>query len=544
MVGISFNVDVPMRWPAILASSATLWSACPGPNDATTVDADASDTRPDVDLNAESLRFTGARIVSAYPARKQDNGAWSRVCGPGDVDGLITNVAYLSSLRGGPDNDQDRSIRPGDVVAYTVVDGGLEGDAELSNPISVELHLDCIGPASQTECSASTSDAILEASAYVANTPSREMGHNVLLLIDQSGSMSGLVEDGTWKEQRIPAQLPAEFGAMASDPRAVRATTAVRLSVMMNANDQVGVVAFNEVVGHAVLCDEATGDFEADLATCLGAELDRWRAKLDVLASAAEGRSNLWYAVESAYTFLRQRNDTQRSNHIIVVTDGPDTCAGDNATSCASKCVTADHAALMARIAADADTPGAPKIHVHFIQFESAGYLGRDPRQVEAACVSGGHYQFIDSESIGPGVLEHALDFALESLGQTFQGHWALAASVPSYAAAPPGQVLGIAGALVMRERSNLVALDTAYVFGPATNNGGSDPEWDQRLTVRKTCNGNADCGANDPSGCAAGCSTETLTCTSVMRPDLASCDGGFCCGGECRVAGVCERCD
>jgi hypothetical protein len=46
-----------------------------------------------------------------------------------------------------------------------------------------------------------------------------------------------------------------------------------------------------------------------------------------------------------------------------------------------------------------ADLKG-PRIKIHFIQFESKGHQGRDPRQVEVNCVTDGHYQFVSSNGV------------------------------------------------------------------------------------------------------------------------------------------------
>ncbi len=534
-----------MRLSSLFASSLAFVAACAGPESTGTdatgqSDVDVVGPRPDV-APGTSPQFQGARVVSAYPARKQD-GRWTRVCGEGQADGLITNVVYLSSARRseGDALDLDVSIRPGDDIADGVVEGGLARDGKLSDIANVDLQVECVAPASQAACSGSAT-ATLESSAYVANTPSRTTAHNILLLIDQSGSVSGLVQDDTWKEQRIPNPLPENFGQAASDQTSLRGATAQRLIRSLNASDQFGLIAFNEAIDRKVPCDDASGEFDEDLATCFGTGRDTWISGVNQLQSSTEGRSNLWRAVESAYGFLRSRNDTTRSNHIIVISDGPDTCAGENATSCESKCVTGDQAALLTRIEADANTPNAAPIHVHFIQFESVGYRGRDPRQVEAACTSGGHYQFIDSEALSASDFAGALENAVTNVRNALQGHWALAANLPAFAAAAPGDVYGIAGQLVLRASSNLVITDTSFGFGHAT---APFVGWDSRLTVRKTCSGASDCGADGEGSCTVRCSPETLTCTYTTRPDLGACDGGFCCGGECRVAGACERCN
>ena len=100
-----------------------------------------------------------------------------------------------------------------------------------------------------------------------------------------------------------------------------------------------------------------------------------------------------------------------------------------------------------------------------------------------------------------------------------------------------------LAGQLMVRATSGLVATDRPFTFGAETRSPVSGATWDQRLTVRNACSGPSDCAAEGQGGCGIRCSAETLTCTNVEIPDLAACDGGFCCGGECRASGTCEFC-
>ena len=511
-------------------------------------------------------QFQTAQIVSAYPARKQADGSWDPVCGTGQADGIITNVVYLSSLRRSSDDqtsssDLDVSVRPGDVIDARVVDGKLPDDINLSSPGNFNFQFDCIKPASaaSADCTGGTVPAAtLERSEYVANTPSRDRGHNVLLLIDQSGSVGGIVQDQTWKEQRTPNPFPENFGPHASDQTSLRGATATRLIRALNSNDRFGAMAFNEAIDRKVPCSDAIGDVAADLDTCFGARnLDIWTTGINQLQSSTEGRSNLWRAVETGYTFLRSKNDNQRSNHIIVITDGPDTCQGENRLSCESACTTANYDQLVEQIGNDANDPNAAKIHIHFIQFESEGYRGRDPRQVEVACTSRGHYQFINSEDFAQaGPFQQALEVAITNVRNSFMGHWELASSVPAYTSnasaggVPAGNLYGLSGALVVRSTSNLVGQDTTYPFGFGVGAGAAEARnWDRRLTVRKPCDGFASCGAGgDASACSVVCSPETMICANganpVQLPNLTSCDGGgFCCTGECRPSGSCEAC-
>lgn len=516
-------------------------------------------------------RFQQVQIVSAYPARKQPDGSWERVCGTGQADGLITNVAYLSSQRRssgtGAPSDQDVSIRPLDVIDTRVIDGNTPDDINLSSTGNIGLQIDCINPASTpgNDCAGTVPAATLEQIRYAANTPARGRGHNVMLLVDQSGSVGGLVRDQIYKEERIPNPLPQNFGEVASDRTGLRLAAARRLLGILNPEDRFGALAFGETIALSVPCTGAINDVQADLETCFGARnRDIWTAGIDGLQATTGGRSNLWSAVKTGYDYLRELRDTQRSNHIVVLTDGPDTCQGENRLTCTTPCTTADYQAFIDQLEADHADPNAPKIRIHFVQFESLGYPGRDARQVETACISGGHYQFLNSNSFSrqqTAAFQEALDTAVANVRYALMGHWELAASVPAYASnagggagVPPGSLYALQGALTLRESSNMVTADRQFVFGVGQGQGAPNATtWDRRPTVRKPCGGFGDCGAAAaPGACDVVCSPETLTCAAgaapVQLPDLAACEAspgvqGFCCGGSCQSSGTCAAC-
>jgi hypothetical protein len=399
-----------------------------------------------------------------------------------------------------------------------------------------------------------------------------------MVLIDQSGSVNGLVRDsvssadpGGFKEERDPPSFPPNFRDVASDPDNLRLGVTKGLLRTLNDADQVGVLGFSEQTGLVVPCAASVGDPQADLASCFGAQSrEIWFGPADGingLAGRGGGRSNLWLAVKTAYDFLRAKGDHVRSNHIIVLTDGPDTCAGEGRGSCQTPCLTSDFSALSEQVVADRDDPARPKIQVHFVQFESLGYPGRDPRQVELSCVSGGHYQFINSNRFSRAQshdFQTAFGRAVVNIRHALMGHWELASAVPVYAShggggagVPPGDLYGLEGLLVIKPSSNLIAsgVETSFPFGfgIAPNPAESTPDWDRRPTVRKPCGGFTFCGASDsPGACEVVCSPETLTClsgsTPTPQPDLAQCSpsqgvSGFCCGGSCQTGGTCASC-
>lgn len=74
---------------------------------------------------------------------------------------------------------------------------------------------------------------------------------------------------------------------------------------------------------------------------------------------------------------------------------------------------------------------------MHFVQFESKGYRGRDERQVEAACLTGGHYQFINNVDmllLSPSGFQESLNAAIDNVRFALMGFWQLAIDAPGLA--------------------------------------------------------------------------------------------------------------
>ncbi len=553
----------------------------------------------------QRVTFQYAEVVSAFPGKRQADGTWERVCDAGPVDGLITNVALVSSQRKPPPNstatvDRDQGIRPRDVVETRVVEGGLPGDIDLSTLSNIGLEFDCIDPVpspnpGNASCQGAAPTAQLDEVRYEANNADRNAGHNVILLIDQSGSTAGLVNAGVCENgtgcasdaectgigsgvctpdfrENAPSRVrfPQNFGDVASDRNDERLAVARKLLEDLNPGDQFGAMAFGEGDGTSatltVPCEGAQGGVAQSLATCFGVNRAIWRSggAIAALGSREGGRSNLWEAVDTAYSFLKDLRDTRRANHIIVLTDGPDTCAsGEGLGGCQTSCSTVKYEAIRDRLEADLDDPNAIPIRIHFVQFESVGYRGRDPRQVEAACLSGGHYQFLNSVSFPrdqQNQLTDAMQTAMNNVRFSLMGHWQFGARVSGYvdsgpAGTSPGSLYALAGTFTIKASSRLKSLDQPFRFD--VGRGGTTnipPSWDHRPTVRKPCTAASECGAAGEGGaCDIICSEETLVCpggsSGVTAPNLFACDApgggaGFCCEGTCQgLGGACVAC-
>lgn len=454
--------------------------------------------------------FLEARVVSTWPAARNADGTWDPVCDARrEPTGVITNVALIGSLRTGAPGDpldEDVSIRPGDVVDMRVVSGESPSDIHLT-PGNVALTVSCLDPLSDPEanpsddpdaCDGTVPAAALDRIDYHANTPDRWDPNEVLILVDMSGSLSGLVDGETLLEPQ-PNQfdaLPDDLALVASDANARRIATAQDLIHSLNPIDRVGVMFFGEDVGGgvglSVPCGSESGMApDPGLGQCFGTNHAQWvgpGSLLSRIGSRTMGRSNLWRALDVAYDFMADPERTHPSGaarHIVVLTDGPDTCAGSHQTPGTSACSSVLAADVHARLAAAGDDPNAPRVQLHFVQFEAAGYPGRDPDQITAACLTRGHHRFIDTNAIhglanptAQAFRETALDVRF-----TLMGHWELAAAMPaltSDAAVPDGTPAGLyalGGRLTIGPGSHLVAAETMYGFA------GNVP-WDRRPSV------------------------------------------------------------
>ena len=519
----------------------------------------------------QRVTFQYAEVVSAYPAARKADGGWARACGTTTPEGFITNVALVSSQRkpqAGETraSDRDQGIRPLDVVEARVVEGGLPDDINLTNPANVGLTFDCVqNVSSNPQGSCSSPTAPLADIRYAANTASRDIAHNVLLLIDQSGSTAGIVEKDSFKEGK-PGEVifPDNFGEASSDRNDERLAVARKLLEDLNPNDNFGALAFGEGDGQSTTVTVPCNDTQPSLDKCFGINRDLWRAgnAIPALGSAEGGRAPLWQAVSTAYDFLKTRRDQTRSNHIIVVTDGPDTCApGENLGACQTACSSIGFDTFRQRFEADLSDPNRVPIRIHFIQFESRGYPGRDPRQVEMSCLSGGHYQHVNSNGLPrdqQNQLNLALQTAMNNLRFSLQGHWQLTSDFPGLASGAssgvaPGSLTALGGTFTIKASSNLQRIDVQTSFGVGRGGATGIPaSWDHRPVIRRACSEATECGApGEGGGCSIICSDETLTCaggpTGVTAPNLFGCEidgggNGFCCGGTCQ-AGTCDQC-
>lgn len=517
-------------------------------------------------FNPNRISYDELRPVGAYPA-VEVNGEWKRQCGGGNVDGLLFNMVLTSTVRktipgSTQDLDKDRSIRPGDVINAAEIDGPKAMDAKVTGTDSMDVTIDCIDPipdsTASVTCEGSPAAAQLAGVSYNQFASGRRAGNDVVVLVDMSGSMKGFVDKDDNREYATQSAVdfPTDLTLVASDYHSWRLGLVREFIESLNSEDRFGVVAFGEGLGGdfmdtACALPEASGKpWNEALTSCFGITNQLyWEQGLDALQTKGQpGRSNLWDAVVKTYNFFRDRKELKRTNHILVITDGPDTCAsGDDFGQCQTPCTSVGYEQVLQLVQADAENPNAAKIQIHFVQFESTGYPGSDARQMEIACESQGLYQFINSNSlskINAQAFNDALKKAVFNVRFALMGYWQAALRSSSFAgngAAPQGTPLGhlyaLSGKVSLKGSSGLVKTDESYTFTHA----GAGFE-DLRPRIRKACATKVDCGAapDADTNCTTICSAETRTCPNgsdgFAYSDGRTCEdnSGTCCDGTC----------
>lgn len=489
-------------------------------------------------FNPSYVRFDRVATLGVFPATKTPTG-WQRQCGAEPADAWMVEVALLSTSRrehlatGGP-IDRDLSIRPGDTVNGRTVEGPRPGDPKLSTPghISVDL----TGPAALPAQAVET--------GWVPRTSARGQGLDVVFLVDMSGSAKGLVDAETLREGSRTSDLPQDLTLVASDFSSERLAAIKAVLESFSPDDRIGIVGFGEGLGGSFLktacaLPEAEGlSWDAALDLCLSASnRDVWRQGLDALnGDVAAGRANLWDAVVR----LRERMATwpataQRARHLVVVSDGPDTCAeGERATPCTPACTSVDVGDALASVR------GATQaIPTHFVQFESLGYPGPDARQQQVACESGGHYRFLASNALAVNsgrVFRTTLERVLHEIRYSMGGHWQAVFRVPGADGLETGALHALEGSLRVLAEAGLANEDLLEIWPPSRNAGLEDGP-----LVRRPCADDAACGLTS-AACYVGCSAETLLCADADLPDGTSCESGICCEGACGGP-ICAAC-
>ena len=567
-------------------------------------------------ISVEKVSFHRLQILSAV-GTVDNAGTHERAC---EIDRgetvtgfelafTMKSAARKSACSG--EDDRDWGIQPGDRIERRIVTPGETVTAE-----SFALSVTCVEPypdadlATNRTCSGVTTPTINLAAlgwhpyhrplGNADDVPVRCEPAAVVLLLDQSGSMRGNVDplNGFREDQQGLFQWPADATGktVATDPNNARQAAAVDFIEKLNANDQLVVFGYQEQEDEEdfrVLCTQSpkapTGELAGEpeyvrkALNCFGVNRDIVTEEVRAAYGREDGRTPLWSAVQAAYDFL-QRDDVEApyNRHIVVIGDGPDTCNEDAdefirwgvkiegqpaGAMERSQCSSVSYTELREHVEGGQSDPGAIPVHIHFVQLEARAYPERDARQQEMACLTDGHYFFINSRDLrlgeGHNELQLALIEAMSRIRYAITGYWTLRATTaafdvtspttPGYLA--PGSVFGVGGTLTIGA-DVFAALASNHPFDVGGNEASGGP-WDQRVSFRRMCDTDTDClpPGQRPEACRVYCSPQQKVCLDpdvrVLEPDFTkgadgtpvatSCEtagggAGTCCAGECQT--------
>ena len=569
-----------------------------------------------------SRKLWALQAVAMFPAKLGADGkVLGRVCGPalgpadiGDANGVEVVAALDGTEAGGACvGDQDLSVKPGDAIDLQPVTPDVSIQAK-----DFTLAVSCVAkPGQTTPCPAAGKQTLSASQVRYVNHADRcdparleATRLNVALVLDDSGSNKGLVDKDGLKEDAQGQFDQASFvKAIASDWEGAHFNGAEDLIDSLNPGDRVVGYLFDENGAHiassnSYLCAGGKNDGarcdptaaasceggscesdpslqEDDYATvplgeaeCLAfGATPRQRKDLhngiQVKRNSASGRAALWQTVDQAFGFLTSGGSgcsaqfgALTATHIVVVSDGPDTCGdGDDfsyrtqkdadvaKSKCRTRCASSTSAAAWTSLQARMAAAGWP-VHVHFVQFQAPGYLEPDPRMIELACRSDGTYQFIRSEGFNksnPEGVHSSIAQALARVRSVLSGSWRVGVKW----GALTDSTLFAKGALRAVDAELLFAnplfpsLAVAKENNPDSARFGlgskTNPAEDRRALLRLACTSDADCGG--ASTCSPSHCGEGGVCSSGPAPDGKPCgtDGkGYCRQGVCNVGGTC----
>ncbi len=540
-------------------------------------------------MSLDSRVFTDVQVVSAFPTRTAADGHVVRVCRPGDgpPDGIELNFALIGSTpqRAACIGDRDMSVHSNEVIEWRRVRSS-GGGASLG-PGRIRATFDDLSPRKGVAAASRPSrwagldvPAAAVAWDHVADRcdPGRESTRqNVALVLDHSGSMGGFVSASDSREAP-PGSVDLADPLRPSDPAHTALDAAASFVEALNDRDRVIGYYFDEYVGVSVAASDDAGcnggpianqpcrdDADCFGGACVPGAGDAGNSFLDLTKSDAEarafganadtrfwlhnalrdqvryggvGRAPVWNAVSRAFRFLRDHVEGPR--HIVLLLDGPDTCAPSEDFSfataggiCANPCPGAIETFSEVREAmAEAGFP----VRVHVVQIQSAGYREPDPRGVEIACLSGGTWQMVRSWELplNSSALRTAMTRAFLRVRNVLAGSWRATLALPSLASPQglkPGGMHRLSGALRI-EQPAYASLESIYSLSESWRFAIDSEAGDRSLVLARGCASDADCGG---SACGAGRCGDDGQCHEGPAADRLPCGGGgVCCGGVC----------
>ena len=499
-------------------------------------------------------------VLSSIPVVEETAPDFSRQYAPlcraptEDPDGVIFNVLMQGTMKKSTPPDQDLSLKPGDYVSgQQIAQDGL-------TPELLELSIKCVDQLPDPDphqCNSGILGDDLDTQQvdfYRYGDPDADPLGNVAvaILIDMSGSMKGLSDPfPPYKEDTFEnfTQVVPEgfsFSDNATDPGGSRMSAVETLIKTLNDDDPVIVFTFNEYKIDIVckLPDQPDADYAKKEEKCFGTNRElvlggpEGFSLLDAIKGDERGRTPLWTAVDKVVDFMLASSMAENASfrHILVITDGPDTCSPSaDLNECSGLCMQYHTEYEMVR-ANITESEWSDRIPVHFVQLGAKGYPERDPLQQEMACLTGGHYVFVNAHEIPPDSLLAVLEMTLRRVRYTFRGYWRLAVelSVMQKSNEPDsGRLHALGGWGKLLSGAERLFTNNEEFFRFDYGEDQTSPYFDRRVSVRKECTPDSDaCPSEEPyNECSTTrwwCDEETLTCRSARawedNGEISSC--------------------
>ena len=499
----------------------------------------------------ELVKWDELHVLAANPVAESGSG-FEPMCRSVDGDpwGLRFNVLFQGTHRKGDSLERDISLKPGDSVDFDPIElAGVTGDL-------FEFNIDCVESLPDDDLYACVSEVVgqempiqqVDYFNYHQEKDTRKAKVAVAVVLDMSGSMVGLVNSlSPYNEDSFDAVSGFLAGdsiyERATDPQGARFAALESFIETLNDDDALVVFHFNEH-NIGIVCSEGESLDERKqlcLSTNRGLVVDADPTSGGVSAlysirGEERGRTPLWSAVDEAYRYMQSDAVVQQYpglRHIVVVGDGPDTCGpSSDLSQCTGQCLAYNTSFETVRESVESQQP-EDRVPIHFVQMQAKGYLERDPRQQEMACLTNGHYMFVNTLDIPGDRFEDVLATTLIRIRNTFRGYWRFAVpfgDLRKDSSPERGKLYSVAGRGKVKVGADrkLVKMEDVFLFEVNDSDVNGVNNADRRVAFRKECDpaSPSACGGELESGVCGQisewCDEQTLTCRSAQDWQVA----------------------
>lgn len=508
-------------------------------------------------LFVDQVKWDQLHVLSTNPVVKVSD-EYEPLCRSVTEDpvGLRFNVLFQGSTKKGDSGERDLSIKPDDYVDNKNID-----IAKVTESL-FEFNIECLEPYPDddlNDCPGAFTGGDLPIQKvdffdYYQEEATNDARVAVAVVLDMSGSMLGLAtphhpynEDSF---DTISSMLAGDDAPEnATDPKGARFAALESFIKTLNDQDALIVFWYNEnnidiacSEGESFddrkdLCLSNVKGFVTDDNAALGG-----KSPLDFIKGDEKGRTPLWSAVDEVYRYMQSDAVVEKYpglRHILVIGDGPDTCADSTDQSqCTGQCLS--YNVSYETVRADIESQEmADRVPIHFVQMQAKGYRERDPRQQEMSCLTNGQYMFINTLDIPQGRLQDVLSKTFSRIRYTFRGYWRFAVNLSTVKKGTdpdPGWLYALKGSGKVKagKERMLVPMEDLFEFKVNDEEVYGTNHTDRRVSFRKECDPSAAdaCpGETVYSECSSlqwWCDEQTLTCQSAEawedNGELATC--------------------